>query len=152
MDAERTQQAGSQAGIHLVLYDGVCGLCDRLVGLLLRHDHRAVFRFAALQSPLGRRVIEQVGGNLADLSSFYVVANFRTARIEAFTKSRAALFVADELGWPWRAARVFRVVPRAIRDRAYDAVARIRYRAFGRYDRCAVPSPEFRARFIDEQR
>ena len=57
--------------------------------------------------------------------------------------------VAGELGWPWKAARVMRLVPKAIRDVAYDVVARTRYRVFGRYDRCLIPRPEFRSRFID---
>jgi len=136
-------------GAHLVLYDGVCGLCSRLLRFLLRHDRRHVFSFASLQSAVGQSILERSGGNPGELTSFYVVADYRTAASRIFTRSDAALFVAGALGWPWKAARLMRFVPHGIRDRAYDLVARNRYRVFGRYDRCLVPRPEFRSRFID---
>lgn len=134
---------------HLVLYDGVCGLCGRLLQFLLRHDHRRAFSFASLQSALGQSIVARSGRNPAELTSFFVLANYQTRTGRVFTKSDAALFVAAELGWPWKAAVLMRVVPKGIRDLAYDVVARSRYRVFGRYDRCLVPRPEFRSRFID---
>jgi predicted DCC family thiol-disulfide oxidoreductase YuxK len=81
--------------------------------------------------------------------SFYVVANYQTGASRVFTKSDAAVFVAAELGWPWKAARWARYVPKRLRDRAYEVVAQSRYRVFGRYDVCLTPDPEFRHRFID---
>jgi predicted DCC family thiol-disulfide oxidoreductase YuxK len=147
-------QSGAQPppgpqSLHLVLYDGVCGLCNRLLQFLLRHDHRGVFSFAALQSKVGQSVVERSGGNPGELTSFYVVADYQTAASRVLTRSDAALFVAGALGWPWKVAHVMRFVPRGIRDRAYDVMARSRYRVFGRYDRCLVPRPEFRNRFFD---
>jgi predicted DCC family thiol-disulfide oxidoreductase YuxK len=143
------QPSSDPQGLHLVLYDGVCGLCSRLLQFLLLHDHRHVFSFASLQSRVGQSFIERSGENPGELTSFYVVADYRTGASRVFTKSNAALFVAAELGWPWRAARLMRVVPLGIRDCVYDVVARSRYRLFGRYDRCLVPPAEFRRRFID---
>ena len=137
------------SGAHLVLYDGVWGLCNRLLQFLLRHDDRRVFRFASLQSAVGQATVERSGGNPGDLTSFYVVANYQTPAARAVTKSDAALFVASELGWPWRVTRWLRWLPKGIRDRVYDLIARHRYRVFGRYDRCLIPSPQFRGRFID---
>jgi predicted DCC family thiol-disulfide oxidoreductase YuxK len=137
-------------GAHLVLYDGVCGLCNRLLQFLLTHDRRAVFAFASLQSPIGRSTVERFGGNPDDLSSFVVVSNFRTDRARMVGRGRAALFVAGELGWPWRAAGLFRIVPTAILDWMYDVVARNRYRVFGRFDQCLMPRPEYRRRFIEK--
>jgi predicted DCC family thiol-disulfide oxidoreductase YuxK len=87
-------------GVHLVLYDGVCGLCNRLLQFLLRYDRRAVFVFASLQSPVGQTLVERSGGNPRDLKSFYVLANHRTQDARLFTRSDAALFIASELGWP----------------------------------------------------
>jgi len=142
-------EAQQSIGAHLVLYDGVCGLCNRLLQFLLRHDRRRVFRFASLQSVVGRSIVARSGGDPAELTSFYVVANYQTAASRVFTRSDAALFVAGALGWPWRVGQLIRFVPHPVRDRAYDVVARSRYRVFGRYDRCLVPSPEFRSRFID---
>lgn len=137
------------AGAHLVLYDGVCGLCSRLLRFLLRHDRHRVFRFASLQSTVGRSIVERSGGNPGELTSFYVVADYQTTASRVFTRSDAALFVAGALGWPWRAAQLMRCVPQVVRDGAYDAVARSRYQVFGRYDHCPIPSAEFRSRFID---
>ena len=147
----KAQPSFAIAGAHLVLYDGVCGLCSRLLQFLLRNDRRQVFRFASLQSDVGRSVVERGGGNSDDLTSFYVVADYQKPAPRVFTRSDAALFVAGALGWPWRTAQLMRLVPRAIRDGAYDVVARSRYRVFGRYERCLVVAPEFRNRFIDGQ-
>jgi predicted DCC family thiol-disulfide oxidoreductase YuxK len=141
----------ASGGTHVVLYDGVCGLCSRFVQFLLRHDRHCVFSFASLQSAVGKSIVERSGGNPCELASFYVVADYQTAASRALTRSDAALFLADALGWPWTAAQIVRLVPRATRDRAYDVVARSRYRVFGRDDRCLVRRPEFRNRFIDGQ-
>ncbi len=136
-------------GVHLVLYDGVCGLCSRLLQFLLTHDHRAVFSFASLQSDTGRAVVERFGGNPHELTSFYVVADYRTGQARMFSRSGAALFVAGELAWPWKWAVVLRVLPPALLDWVYDVVARSRYRVFGRHELCLTPSPEFRSRFVE---
>jgi predicted DCC family thiol-disulfide oxidoreductase YuxK len=93
--------------------------------------------------------VERFGGNPDELSSFFVVSNFRTARARLVGRGRAALFVSGELGWPWKAAVLFRIIPPAMLDRMYDVVARNRYRLFGRFDRCPIPRPEYRRRFID---
>jgi predicted DCC family thiol-disulfide oxidoreductase YuxK len=140
--------SGSQGG-HLVLYDGVCGLCSRLLQFLLTHDHRAVFNFASLQSATGKATVARWGGDPEELTSFYVVSAFRTPAARVFTRSDAALFVAGELGWPWKAMRAAGILPKALRDRLYDVVARTRYRVFGRLEQCLLPRPEFRSRFLD---
>ena len=143
------QDRSNRGGAHLVLYDGVCGLCNRLLQFLLAHDRRAVFVFASLQSAIGRSTVERFGGNPDDLSSFVVVSNFRTDRARLVGRGQAALFVAGELGWPWKAAVLLHAIPPAMLDRMYDVVARNRYRLFGRFDRCLIPRPEYRHRFID---
>jgi len=142
-------QVPPEQGVHLVLYDGVCGLCNRLLQFLLEHDDAAVFTFASLQSPVGRAMVERFGGDPDELISFYVVANYRAGGAQLLSRSSAALFVAGQLRWPWKAARLLRILPSAIREYIYNVIARNRYRVFGRYDQCLVPSPEFRHRFID---
>ncbi len=149
MAGSPAQVPPTSEGTHLVLYDGVCGLCNRLLQFLLAHDRRAVFTFASLQSPVGRATVERHGGNPNDLDSFHVVANYRANDAQMFSRSGAALFVAGQLGWPWEVAVITRVLPTTILDYAYDVVARNRYRVFGRYEQCLVPSPEVRSRFID---
>jgi len=119
------------------------------VRFLLAHDRRRLFKFASLQSVKGRTVVAESGGNPDELNSFYIVKDYRTAHPQALVRSRAALFMVGELGWPWRLLRIVGVLPTFILDRAYDAVARTRYHIFGRYEQCLVPSPEFRDRFVD---
>jgi predicted DCC family thiol-disulfide oxidoreductase YuxK len=136
-------------GTHLVLYDGVCGLCSHLLQFVLARDDRSVFTFASLQSPTGKAIVERFGGNSNELTSFHVVANYRADQARMLSRSGAALFVAGELGWPWKAAVLMRVLPTPVLDRMYDSVARTRYRLFGRFEQCLTPRPEFRSRFID---
>ena len=135
--------------LHLVLYDGVCGLCSRLVQFLLAHDHREVFKFASLQSPTGRALVKRWGGDPQDLTTFYAIAKYGSSDARVFTKSRASLFVAGELGWPWKALRALRLLPTSVLDGLYDLVARHRYRIFGRSEECLVPAQNVRDRFVD---
>jgi len=149
MTVAATQGPDGASANHLVLYDGVCGLCNRLLQFLLTHDRRGVFCFAALQSHAGMSVVEKWGGDPEDLTSFYVLADFRTPNARALTKSDAAVFVAGELGWPWKALWLAGALPKGLRNRIYDMIARSRYRLFGRFDQCLLPRPEFRSRFIE---
>lgn len=149
MTGSPTQPASVGEGAHLVLYDGVCGLCSRLLQFLLKHDRRAVFTFASLQSTVGRTMVERFGGDPNELASFHVVANHRGNKPQMFSRSGAALFVAGQLGWPWKAAALAGVLPTAMLDHVYNVVARNRYRMFGRFEQCLTPRPEFRARFVD---
>lgn len=142
------QELAEPQARHLVLFDGVCGLCHHFVQFVLRRDRRGVFRFASLQSGVGREAVAQADGEPA-LTSIYVIEQYGTARQHPLTKSEATLFVLGQLGWPWRLALVARIVPRPLLDRAYDVVARIRYRLFGRFDSCMMPTAEFRHRFLE---
>ena len=149
MADSQTQGPPHIEAVHLVLYDGVCGLCSSLLKFLLTHDRRGVFAFASLQSRAGRTVVEHLGGDPTDLTSFYVLANYRTDQSRPLARSKAALFVAGQLRWPWKAAVIARVLPGVVLDRAYDVIARNRYRVFGRLEQCLAPRPEFRGRFIE---
>lgn len=130
-------------GGPLVLYDGQCGLCNHLVQFVLKHDRRGRFRFAALQSELGRGLLERHGLPADALDTFVLVDGGR-----AFIKSRAALRTVGGLDAPWPLLRAFSIVPGPLADGVYDFVARNRYRWFGRTDACILPSPEVRARFL----
>ena len=139
----------SDSGRHLLLYDGVCGLCDRFVRFVLAHDLRRRFRFAALQSPVGRDLLEAFGRDPDRLDTVHVVVDYRSATGRVLNRSAAALFVLGELGWPWKAATVLRWLPAALRDRLYDRVAAHRYWIFGRHASCPAPDPRYRDRFLD---
>lgn len=149
MGEPRPEDESRAGGVHLVLYDGVCGFCSHLVQFLLEHDGRAVFDFAALQGTTARSLVAKWGGNPDELTTFYVCANYRTASAGVLARSDAALFIAQEIGWPWKAFSAARVMPKVLRDAVYDLVARTRYRLFGRLDRCLVPAADVRSRFID---
>ncbi len=148
MTPRMPQSPTQAAGRHLLLFDGECGLCAGLVQFILAHDPSGIFHFAALASPEGRAMVTRHGGDPDDVSTVYVVADYRTPEARPLTRSRAALFVAGTLGWPWKAATLFGVLPTALLDRLYDVVARNRYRVFGRREQCLMPRPEWRDRFI----
>lgn len=134
---------------HLLLFDGVCGLCDRLVQFVLRHDRVDRFRFAALQSPLAGNLLRGYDRDATDLDTVYVIADYGEPAAKLLSKGRAVLFVLAQLGGLWRLASVLRVLPRPLLDFGYDQIARRRYRWFGRYDACPVPTPATRAKFLD---
>lgn len=136
-------------GRHVILYDGVCGLCNGLIRSVLARDARGAFRFASLQSPFAREFLTRHNRDPSDLDTLYLIAHYATERQAIHTRSRAVLLILRELGGPWRAAGILGCLPAFVLDRAYDLVARTRYRIFGRYDACPLPRPEWRDRFID---
>lgn len=129
---------------NVVIFDGVCNLCARSIGFILDHEADATLRFTPLQSPLGARLMGELGFDPGDARTFVLLAGGK-----AYVKSDAAIQVARFLRGGWRFLGAIRFIPRPIRDRAYDVVARNRYRWFGRFDACRVPTPELRARFIE---
>ncbi len=133
-----------ETGGPILFFDGVCGLCDRLVQFVLRRDRRHVFRFAALQSALAAETLARFGKDAADLDTVYVLDSDGRLR----SKSRAIFFVLRELGLPWSLVAVFRVLPAAVTDWFYDRVAHNRYRIWGKRDQCRLPSADERARFL----
>ncbi len=133
----------------VLLYDGLCGFCDRAVQFVLRHDHRGTMRFAALQGEFAREVIAR-HPELAGVDSVILVERAPGGGERVSARSEAALGVARYLGGLWRSAAVLRAVPRAMRDWAYDSFARHRYRWFKRLDACRVPAPDERARFLGD--
>lgn len=127
----------------IVLFDGVCNFCDASVRFVLDRDPGGYFRFASLQSEVGRRLLAEHGLPVDELASVVLIEEGR-----AHTRSDAALRIARRLRGAWRLLGVFRVVPRSLRDAVYDRVAANRYRWFGKRELCEIPSPEVRARFL----
>lgn len=141
----------ASVGPHpILLYDGVCGLCNRLNQFVLRYDSEGTFRFASLQSPLAERILSRHGANASELDTVYVVVNYNQPNELLLPRSDAVIFVLKQLAGIWRSAGILLgCLPRWFRDWAYRLVARYRYRIFGRYDSCPLPSPEHRGRFLD---
>lgn len=140
--AQRMQHEAFTPG-HLLLFDGVCNLCNGLVRFILRHDRKTMFRFAPLQSPYAARILAGYA-NLANSPDTLVYLRHG----QPLERSTAALYIARDLGWPWRAAFILIPLPRMLRDAIYNLVARNRYRWAGRRQRCMVPGPEIRDRFV----
>jgi predicted DCC family thiol-disulfide oxidoreductase YuxK len=148
----------------ILFYDGVCGLCNRFVRFILRRDHNAVFRFAPLQSALAASTLARHGANPRDLDTVYVAVNPDREKEDRtkedptqpneflLSRSDAILFVLKQLpGW-WRAiADLLGLLPKFLRDAAYNVVVRHRYRIFGRVDVCTLPREHDRSRFLDSQ-
>lgn len=135
---------------HLLLYDGECGLCDRLTQFVLKRDRHDRFRFAPLQSRVGRAWVQRFGRDSDDLDTFYVVAHYEDERKRRLlSRSDAGLFVLDELGGGWKAAKALRVFPRRLRDWGYDRIANNRHRLFGKHDACLLPAPGVRWKFLE---
>src|ERR1700730_5736236 len=135
----------------ILLYDGVCGLCNRFVQFILRRDRKAIFRFASLQSPIAARILNRHGVNPTYLDTVYVVINQELPNENLLFRSDAALFVLKQLGGPWRAAAsLLQLLPKFVRDPAYNTVARHRYRIFGRSDVCTLPRDADHTRFLDQ--
>jgi predicted DCC family thiol-disulfide oxidoreductase YuxK len=134
----------------ILLYDGVCGLCNRLVQFILRRDPEGAFRFASLQSGLAGRILARHGDDASDLDTVYVVVNPDRADESLLARSDAVIFILKQLGGFWRfVGFLLRLKPRFFRDWGYRMVARNRYRVFGRYETCMLPAAEYRDRFLD---
>jgi len=133
----------------VVLYDGVCGFCNRVVRFLLTHDRQGLMWFAPLQGPLAAEVLARHGRTPTAADTMYLVKGLGLPQERLAWKTDAALFLFSTLGLPWRLLAVLRFLPRRLRDLGYDALARVRYRLFGKYDRCPLPRPEWRTRFLE---
>ena len=127
----------------ILLFDGVCNLCDASVRFIIDRDPASVFRFASLQSNTGRRLSAQHGLDADELDTLVLIDDGR-----AYVQSDAVLRAASHLGRPWSWASSLTAIPRPIRNAAYQLVARNRIRLFGRRDACRIPTPELRARFL----
>jgi len=135
----------------IVLYDGVCGLCNRLVQFLLKHDYNDSFRFASLQGELAKTLLTRHGKDPGDLDTVYVVKSYGLSDEALLARSDAILFMLVKLGGIWKLAIVGRVLPRTLRDLVYKFVARNRYRVFGKHESCLLPDPKHRGKFLDQE-
>lgn len=128
----------------VVLFDGVCNLCDRFVLFIIDRDGREEFTFASLQSEVAQRLLS--GQRIPDdVSTVVLIEKDRVS-----VRSTAAIRIVARLGMPWTLCRGLLVIPRPLRDLVYDWVARNRHRLFGTREYCRVPTPALRARFLDQ--
>jgi predicted DCC family thiol-disulfide oxidoreductase YuxK len=127
----------------VLLFDGHCAFCNGCVRWFLRHERRPRYHFAPIQSDVAAPMLARFGVAPGDLTSFLLIDNGRLYR-----KSAAALHLLRDTRWPWRALRVFALVPRVLRDAAYDYIGARRYRWWGRAESCIVADPAWQSRIL----
>jgi predicted DCC family thiol-disulfide oxidoreductase YuxK len=127
----------------VILFDGVCNFCNGTVNFLLRQDKKKRFRFAALQSEAGQKLLAQYGLPKENLDTFILLD-----RGNVYKRSTAVLRVGNKLPWYWQWTRVFWLAPKFLRDGVYNLVAKNRYKWFGKKDACMVPAPGVKSRFL----
>ena len=128
----------------VVLFDGVCHLCNRSVQFIIKRDKKERFVFAPLQGIAGRELLREHNLPAEEMKSFILIEQNK-----AYSRSTGALRVCKHLGSGWQLLYGFIIVPRFIRDAIYNWVARNRYKWFGKRESCRIPAPEERARFLD---
>ena len=128
---------------YILLFDGVCNLCNSMVQFTIRRDPNGKFKFASLQSESGQVLLKKFGLPLDDFDSFVLINGDKY-----FIKSSAGLHVLKELGGVWKLFYVLIVFPRPLRDFIYNLIAKTRYRIFGKRDTCMVPTQEIKQRFL----
>ena len=134
----------------IVLYDGVCGLCNRLVQFVLKNDHKDVFRFASLQSRLAEEILVRHSLRSESLETVYVVLDYGFAEERLLSRLQAVVYVLQQLGWLLAyVSAILRVLPAPAQNFLYGLVARSRYRVFGKYETCPLPDSDSRSKFLD---
>lgn len=146
---DNNPQVAALHGRKLVLYDGVCGMCSALVRFFVKRDRHDRLRFAALQSALARGIVERHGGDPNTLSTLYLVENYGSEHERVRIRGKAALYCLREIGGAWHLLALLRFLPALLLDLGYRLVAANRYRLFGKKERCEIPSPEQREKFLD---
>lgn len=127
---------------RIILFDGVCNLCNGFVRFILKHDKSNSLLFSPLQSDTGRRIT-----GYGSITGGDTVVYSREGGL--FYKSDAVLGILTDMGGVWSVFKIFRVIPRFLRDAVYDMVARSRYRVFGRRSECMIPGPDIKNRFLE---
>lgn len=132
-------------GKKIILFDGVCNLCNNSVQFVIKRDKNDVFRYAALQSDVGQQLLKQRHIDTIAVDSIILIE----PGVAYYIKSDAALEIAQHLGGLWKLSAIFSWIPATIRNRIYDFVAKNRYKWFGKQESCMIPTPELRAKFLD---
>lgn len=128
----------------ILLFDGLCNLCDHSVQFVIKRDHKNVFIFSSLQSKSAIEFIGSMHDEIQNIDSIVLIT-----KNKIYTKSTAALKIAAELNGLWILMSVFFIIPKPIRDWIYDGIAKRRYQWFGKFDSCKIPNPQEINKFID---
>lgn len=128
----------------IILFDGVCNLCDSTVQFIIRHDKKDEFRFVAIQSEIGQEIIKYIGVDTSKTDSIILYQ----PGVAYYYKAEAALNIATALGGVYSLMSIFKALPNGISNAVYDYIARNRYKWYGKKDACMIPTPELKAKFL----
>ncbi|WP_300564568.1 thiol-disulfide oxidoreductase DCC family protein [Flavobacterium sp.] len=128
----------------IILFDGVCNMCNSSVNYIIKHDKKDIFRFVSLQSELGQRILKHIG--IADKNIDSIVL-YEPGRAYYY-KSSAVIQIAKNMDGILNLVTIFKIIPRKIRNVIYDYIAKNRYKWYGKKDSCMMPTPELKAKFL----
>lgn len=128
----------------IILFDGVCNLCDSAVQFVIQHDKKDSFRFVALQSDLGQEILNYIGIDTKNIDSIILYE----PGVAYYYKSRAALEIAKDLGGFFHLGTLFKIIPTGISDQIYDYIAKNRYKWYGKKESCMMPTKALQAKFL----
>lgn len=128
----------------IILFDGVCNLCDSSIQFIIKHDKKDIFRFVALQSEIGLEIINHIGIDTTKIDSILLYEPGKAY----YYKAQAALKIAKELGGIYKAISWFSILPDFLTNAVYDYIARNRYKWYGKKEACMIPTPELKAKFL----
>jgi predicted DCC family thiol-disulfide oxidoreductase YuxK len=130
----------------VILFDGVCKLCNAWSNFIINHDHQHKFKLCSVQSDEGQKILKHFGLPTDSYETMLYVEG------DTFYQQSDAFFqVIAKLGYPWKAVCLFRIIPKPIRNWLYDRIALNRYRLFGKYDYCSLPTADHKARYLSEK-
>ncbi len=129
----------------IILFDGICNLCNGAVTFIIKHDKKDIFRFASLQSEFGKKLVQDRGMNPEELDSIILIE----PGVAYYRKSTAALEIARDLSGGYSLLKNFLFIPESLRDGIYNFIAKNRYKWYGKKESCMIPTPELKAKFLD---
>ena len=131
-------------GKKIILFDGICNLCESSVLFVIKHDKKDIFRFVPLQSDLGKEIVKHIGLNSKHIDSVIVYE----PGISYNYKSAAAIEIAKDLGGFFHLGTLFRIIPTGLRNMLYDYIAKNRYLWYGKKENCFIPTDELKSKFL----
>ena len=129
----------------IILFDGVCNLCNGAVLKTIKYDKKNQFVFTALDSDTGKKILNHLKIDTTKVDSIILYE----PNLAYYIKSSAALKVMNDFGGFWKLNNIFWIVPKPVRDMVYDFIAKNRYKWFGKKESCMIPTPELKAKFLD---
>ncbi len=129
----------------IILFDGVCNLCNDFVIKIINKDSENIFVFASLQSTIGKEIIDHLKIDTSKIDSIILYE----PSVAYYIKSEAALKIMNEFRGFWKIMQVFTILPKPINNFFYDLIAKNRYKWFGKKESCMIPTPDLKAKFLE---